>query len=471
MVGLHSQPRGFSIFFLTEMWERYGFYVVQTLLIFYLLRHWHLGDKEAYVIVGSFTALAYINSIFGGMIADKFTGTGRTLIFGGILLFIGYCVLGATRTHVGLNLGLACVTVGTGLLKPNVSSLLSIIYKNGDIRKDAGYTIYYMGIYVGALGGSLLGGYLQTLFGWSVAFYSAAFGGALASLIALYGRFKYQLFDLRKSNINYQQYLFAFVSAIVLIGVSFVALDSELLSSLYYSVVAMFVVGVLVYCIVTNHGNARRKLIAFSLLIFMAVIYWGIFFQQFFSISLAASRTTLTSIPYSSLPTAETLGVILFGPIVNLIWKYFQKRSPISVALKFSFGFLFNAVCFLFLALALLYAHSTNQHLGVWVIVIAYFLIAIGELCLSPTSLSMVTSLVPERFLGVMMGVSLLSIGFGGGKLASVLASFSAMKPSTISMLSSEQVYMHAFFNYFIISGIAFIIMLLLSSYISKLVK
>jgi POT family proton-dependent oligopeptide transporter len=472
MTLLNPQPRGFSIFFLTEMWERYGFYIVQTLLIFYLLKHLHMNDKEAYVIVGSFTALAYINSIFGGLIADNFIGMERALICGGVLLFIGNSILGISDNNLGLKIGLAVITVGTGLVKPNVSSLLGTIYNKDEVeRKEAGYTIYYVGIYIGVLCGSLFGGYIQKNYGWHTVFYSAALGGIFVVLISLYGKFKYNHIDMRNQNIGFKHYIYALFYIMVLLLVSFFALKFELFSSFYYIGIALACLAFIFYCIATHKGEQRNKFIAFLLLILMAIVYWSIFFQQFFSLSLAASRTIITSIPYSSLPTVEALGVIFFGPLINYLWAYFQKRNAVSIPMRFSMGFLFNAISFLTLALGMFYAHQTSHYLGVWVILVAYLLIAIGELCLSPTSLFMVTSLIPEKFWGAMMGISLLSIGFGGGKLASLLASFSASDKADLSVLDSERLYMHAFFNYFLICVIAFVVSLILSKYIQKLIK
>lgn len=467
----HKQPRGFSIFFLTEMWERYGFYVIQTLLVFYLTNKLHLGDSQTYVIIGSFTALAYINSIFGGLISDRLTNYNSALVSGGILLFIGYVVVGLADNMRILTVGLSMVTVGTGLLKPNVSGMLSILYPNNDSRKDSGYTLYYVGIYVGALSGSLIGGYIQKYFGWSTVFFSSAVGMIFAVVIFLYGRAKFKLVDPRRPVVPFVNHIKALIAILVLISVSAVVLHSEHLSLMYFFVIGIFCLGFILYCIITHHGEQRNRLIAFLFLVLLAVLYWAIYFQQFFSISLCTERACQLSVPASSIPSVESLGIIIFGPIINAVWFYLRdKNKDLSIPAKFSLSFLFNSLCFLLLTGSLWYSAKAGIYLSVWFIAGAYLLVAIGELCISPTSLSMVTTLVPQRLTGAMMGISLLSIGFGG-KLAGLLASNAALSQKRNSLLEIQTVYMNSFMIYFWISLATFIAAIILTKYIRKLIN
>ena len=467
----HSQPKGFSIFFLTEMWERYGFYVIQTVLVFYLLQRLNLNDSQTYIIVGSFTALAYINSLFGGLIADRFIGYDKAVIIGGLMLLIGYAILGVGKTLPPISLGLACVTAGTGMLKPNVSSMLSILYKNGDSRKDAGYTLYYVGIYVGATSGGLLGGYLQTWFNWQASFASSALGIIFALVIFIYGMKKYKLTDHRHTNIYGMDILKSIVSVLVLVVISYFVLQSQTLSLIYFTLIAVFCLSFVLYHIITSTGVVRSKLIAFLFLIFLSILYWAIYFQQFFSIGLATQRTVQLNVPESAIPAIESFGVIIFGPIINYIWFKFQDRGHfVSIAMKYSFGFLYNSICFLILAGGMYYAYKSGMYLSIWFIVVAYLLVSIGELCLSPTSLSMVPSLVPEKLTSAMMGISLLSIGFGG-KLAGFLASSAEINLTNNGMSDMKYTYMKSFFSYFIISLLTFVVAIALKKFITKLIE
>jgi POT family proton-dependent oligopeptide transporter len=465
-----SQPQGFATLFLTEMWERYGFYILQTLLVFYLLDSFHFSDHSAYLVVGSFTALAYINSLFGGLIADKLIGYVNTLFLGGVLLLGGYFLLGVTVSAKFLYFGLSAITIGTGLLKPNVSSMIGTLYAKHDVAKDAGYTTYYMGIYIGALSGSFLGGYFHEHLGWAITFYSAAFGMTCALLIFSFGKVKYNLRDTRKRQIPLSKYILAAISVAMIYLVSFVTFYTEGFALAYFAAIGLFCIFYLLYAIFTHHGAQRRRLIAFSILVILAVGYWGIYFQQFLSIGLATARTCKLFMPASSYPSVESLGIILFGPVINWIWYTLAKsKKNLSIPAKFSLGFLFNSICFLLLTGGLGWAIKTGSYFNAIFIVIGYLLVAIGELCISPTSLSMVSTLVPEELTSAMMGISLLSIGFGG-KLAGLLANNAILDPNRNSLISMQKIYMHTFFTFFVISLVIFVVTLILTKYIRKLI-
>ncbi|MDQ5920002.1 MAG: proton-dependent oligopeptide transporter, family [Pseudomonadota bacterium] len=466
MLKNSSQPKGFAVFFLTEMWERYGFYIINTVLVFYLLAYLHLDDANTIVIAGSFTALAYLNSIFGGLIADKFIGYNRALIIGGVLLFLGYMALGSVSDLKLIFLALSAITVGTGMLKPNVSSMLSILYAPNDQRKDSGYTLYYVGIYVGATSGGLSGGYLKNWFGWDVCFLSAGIGMLICLFTFIYGASKYKLKDKRHGHIMPIQMVKSILSVVALLAISYNVLQSEYLGVLYFILVALFCFGFILFHIIRHHGVQRSKLIAFLLLIILSILYWAIYFQQFFSINLCTERATDITVPASSVSTVESIGVIIFGPFINTVWR---KYSHVSVATKFSLSFLFNSVCFLLLSGGLWYAYTTGHYLSAWFIVIAYLLVSVGELCISPTSLSMVPSLVPKHLTSAMMGISLLSIGLGG-KLAGVLASIAVISDTKASLGSIKYTYMISFFDYFIVSILTFTVAIILRKYINRLI-
>jgi POT family proton-dependent oligopeptide transporter len=454
------------------MWERYGFYVIQTVLVFYILHKLHLNDSISYTIAGSFTALAYINSFFGGIIADKFIGSNIAILIGGILLFIGYMILGLIQNPIGLTISLGLISSGTGMVKPNISSLLSTLYTPDDKRKDAGYVLYYVGIYVGALGGGLLGGYISSYMGWRATFISAAVGIALGIAIYLHGKIKFNITDKRKTYLQFIDYTYASISIIVMLVISCVVLHSEFLAILYFIVMAILCLGFILFAIITHHGVERKKLIAFSLLIIMAVFYWAIFYQQFFSISLCIERVCKLpyNIPASSVPAVESLCVILFGPLINYVWLYFSNRGKeISIPAKFSSSFLLNSFCFILISAGLWYSMSQGEPMNPVYILLAYAFVAIGELCISPTSLSMVSELVPKRYSSAMMGISLLSIGFGG-KLAGLLAYQSHIVDVEHTTIPAMQlIYLHSFISYFIISITTFIVSIILGIYIKKL--
>lgn len=467
--ALTHQSKGFPIFFLTEMFERYGFYVIQTLLVFYLTDQLHIKDESSYIIVGSFTALAYINCFFGGIIADKFIGSSRSILLGGVLLSIGYALLAVKSNMYGLNIALAIISIGTGFLKPNVSELLSILYHGDEAKKENGYTIYYVGIYIGAISGSFVGPHLQHMLGWKMAFLSSALGSILAVITFWYGVYRFKLNDSRFTTVSVYNYIGAGCSIIGLIIVCYYVLHSDFLGMMYFILIGMICLFFLIYAIINSHGMQKKRLIAFLILVVISSFYWGIYFQQFFTISLCIVRTTNLGVLASAFPAVESLGIILFGPVINIVWKYFKDRgNDVAIPARFSVGFFFNSCGFLLIVIGLWWAVKNVEYLSTLVIVVAYLLIAIGELSLSPTSLSMVTTLVPAKFSSIMMGISLLSIGFGG-KFAGVLANDAAISEQS-SLSAFEMNYLHAFFNYFIISTIMFVVVLLLNKHLKKLI-
>jgi POT family proton-dependent oligopeptide transporter len=167
-----NHPKSLRIFFATEMWERYGFYVIQTLLALYLTRHFNWNDKDIYALVGSFTALTYVSPVVGGWVADHLLGQKRTIITGGIILLICYFILGVITTDSLFIFSLAGIAVGTGLFKPNISSLLGNEYEEHSPQRESGFTIFYMGITTGIILGCTFPSQLTYYFSWSIAFSS-----------------------------------------------------------------------------------------------------------------------------------------------------------------------------------------------------------------------------------------------------------------------------------------------------------
>ncbi len=465
------QPRGFSIFFLTEMWERYGFYVLQSLLVFYALEKLQLNDAETYSMVGSFTALAYINSIFGGLIADRFTGYDKAILAGATLLCIGYTLL---TISTGVNifaLGLATVTVGTGMLKPNISSMLSMLYKENPEQKEVGYTLFYVGIYFGAIGGSFLGGFIKNYFGWVAVFGSAAIGLAIAFFTFYYGKKKFNLYDRREIEHNKKDLVKALIALLALVAIAFFGIQNNTLAAGLFIVIGILSVIFLLRNIQTHHGIERKRLIAFSILTVFSVLYWAVYFQQFFSVSLCTARVTHLTLPESSLTAFESLGVIIFGPLVNALWLTLQKKNQdLSIPAKFSLSFLLNSISFLVLILSLQYAIAHNELQDQIFIIISYLTIAFGELFISPIGLAMVSTLVPGRLNGAMMGIFLMSIGFDG-KLAGLLAQTAVTSSPNNSISSLELLYRNSFAIYFGFSFIVFILCLIAIKPIKKLIQ
>lgn len=454
---INLPPRGFLIFFLTEMWERYGFYILQSLLVFYALQKLELNDTDSYAMVGSFTALAYINSIFGGIIADKFFGYNKAVISGALALCGGYLLLSLATTLNLFALGLAIITVGTGLLKPNISSMLSILYHDQPQRKEAGYTLFYVGIYFGAISGSFLGGFIKKYCGWPATFASAAIGLGIALLIFKLGTTKYKIQDKRVRHNTFRNNLMVGLIIIALSGGAFIGIRHTMIANWLFAVIGILSIAYLLRNIFI-YQQQRKKLIVFSILVVFSILYWAIYFQQFFSLSLCAARVTQLTLPASSLTAFESLGVILFGPLVYFFWQRLQQNNKdLSLPAKFSISFLLNGLSFLLLVAGLHYSILHNIQLNQILIIGSYLLIALGELFISPIGLAMVSTLVPPQLNGAMMGIFLMSIGFGG-KLAGIMAMAAKNDNGVFDLITMETIYRNSFALYAIFSLIIFLI-------------
>ena len=183
-----GHPAGLFVCFLTEMWERFSYYGMRALLIFYLTKHWEFSDASSYLIYGAYTSLVYIMPVFGGMLADQVLGSKKAVTYGAILLVLGHTGMTVESEVQIFYLSLALIISGVGFLKPNISTLVGALYEEGDPRRDSGFTIFYMGINIGAFSATLLCGYLGETYGWAYGFGAAGIGMLFGLVIFLFGQ-------------------------------------------------------------------------------------------------------------------------------------------------------------------------------------------------------------------------------------------------------------------------------------------
>ncbi len=454
------QPKGIAIFFFTEMWERYGFYIIQGLLVLYLLRVKGYNDAQSYALLGSFTALAYISPIIGGALADKLLGHIHAVILGAILLFSGYALLavvGAKQILFFAALGL--VVMGTGLLKPNVSSLLGRLYAPEDSHRDAGFTLFYVGINAGILLATFGSGYLLRYLGWSMTFFTASIGAVLAVII-----FSLGMVRLRLAATPFRWTLkitSAYIVTAASVIISALILKSLLIADIAFAIVCLAVVVVLVFSSLKVSRRRRFKMIAYSLLVVLSVIFWSLYFQMFLSMEVFVSRMVNHHIFGLNAPTPlflgiEAIGVAVFGFIMGKYWVEGKTKGyhP-SIPMKFALSLLFITLGFFVLWASLATLAPQHQLSGYWFI-LAYLCVSIGELLISPIGLSMVTKLAPPRLVGLLMGIWFVSLGLGG-KLAGAMASLAAV-PKDTHAHSQHVIYQHAFLIYVEVGVMATII-------------
>jgi POT family proton-dependent oligopeptide transporter len=409
--GFAGHPSGLATLFFTEMWERFSYYGMRAFLILYMVAPASQGglgfaDADAASIYGTYTGAAWGAAIFGGLVADRLLGQYRTVLVGGAIIALGHFVL-AFKALPFFYTGLTCVALGTGLLKPNVSTLVGSLYEPGDRRRDAGFSIFYMGINLGALLGPLVAGYLAQRVNWHIGFSAAGIGMTAGLIQYALGKRKLQaavdrLAAQSKAPAAASGSQAAGVHATTGHGVSFTA-------------------------------NEWARIGAIVVFFLFATLFWGAYEQAGSTLTLFADRFTRLSLfgfefPSSWFQTVQPACVILFAPVFAWLWIRLGSREPSSPA-KFAIGLVFVGLAFLLLVPAASMAQGGEGiRVSPWWLITAYAITELGELCISPVGLSLVTKLAPVRILGLMMGVWFLS-NSAGNKLAGYAASFFSSMP------------------------------------------
>ncbi|HEY6209764.1 MAG TPA: peptide MFS transporter [Gemmatimonadales bacterium] len=390
-----GHPRGLSTLFFTEMWERFSYYGMRAFLILYMVHALGFDDTHAGAVYGTYTGSVWFAAIFGGIIADRWLGQYRSVLLGGIIIALGHFTL-AFKALPSFYTGLSLIVIGTGLLKPNVSTLVGSLYEQGDARRDAGFSIFYMGINLGAFVGPIVAGYLAQKVDWHLGFACAGVGMTLGLIQYVLGRARLAPALAR----------LAAQPRPASVG----AADPA----------------------PRGFTTAEWKRIAAVVVFFLAAsLFWAAYEQAGSTLNLFADRYTRTTVLGFSFPSSWFVSVqagfvILLAPVFAWLWVWLGPREPSSPA-KFAIALLFAGLAFLLLVPAGVMAQGGVKVSPLW-LVGAYFIEELGELSLSPVGLSVVTKLAPTRIVGLMMGVWFLSNALGN-KLAGWSAGFISTMP------------------------------------------
>lgn len=459
-----KQPEALPYLFLTEMWERFGFYTVQGLLVLYITEFYGFTDKRAFVISGMFAGLVYISSIIGGYIADRFLGFKTTIIWGGFFLIIGYAALALTTHLTFFYLSLATIIIGNGLLKPNISSLLGTQYERfaKATERDAGFTIFYMGINIGVML-SGLSGYIRHYFGWHVA-YACASVGMIIGMITFITNLKH----MKTTQTSKKHYTFVLLPLLIL-GIVCISLLFDLISDAEWILPSAGVVLALylIFLTIKQPVDRRGNMLLLITLIAFSIIFWMLFYQMFIAANLFVERlvdkkiggiTLSSTVFYAS----ESVFVIITAPFFAWLWQAMARhnKNP-SITTKFAYALLALALGFLVLSFSTTFASLDGLINPLWVF-FAYFLITVGEMLLSPIGLAAVTLLAPQDLEGFMMGTWFVAIGFGG-IFAGMIAKLAAIPDQMQINADKLAIYHDAFLEYAYI-GIATSLLLFLVS-------
>ena len=427
-MGKH--PKSLSIFFATEMWERYGFYVIQSLLALYLALHFKWPDKQIYNLVGSFTALTYLSPLVGGWMADKLLGQKRAVLLGAFILLISYCFISIIEHPMGLTFSLAGIAVGTGLLKPNISSLLGNEYLKDCPYRESGVTIFYMGITSGIIIGTTLPSILNSHFGWATSFISAALGIVISIIVFIYGIIHYKINDYNPLVFQYKKLPFALMLIIVIWSMFFYLLNSPVLANTMFGLIVCFAAGFIFYSVNKESAVQAKKTLVIGLLCLISIMFWAFYFQMFMSWTLFVSRVVKPVLfgiefhpPYYI--TIQSLGMLLIGVFMARKHHHYTLiQRGLSTGKKFLLAIICITLAYGIIVLASTYTDA-NQLIPPLFIIPAYLMISLAELLLSPVGLSAITLLADKNKVSTMMGIFFVSLGFGGflsGKLAGLAA-------------------------------------------------
>tara|TARA_B100001079_G_scaffold121108_1_gene104013 strand:+ start:1387 stop:2862 length:1476 start_codon:yes stop_codon:yes gene_type:complete len=454
-----GHPKGLFVCFATEMWERFSYYGMRALLILYLTKHWEFTDAASYLIYGAYTSLVYIMPVFGGMLADQILGSKKAVTYGAILLVFGHLGMTVESSEQIFYLSLALIVSGVGFLKPNISTMVGALYKEGDPRRDSGFTIFYMGINIGAFTATLLCGYLGEEVGWAYGFGAAGIGMLFGLIIFLWGQ-KYleglaeppsNKYREKMNGISYENW--AYISGIFMVVVTwFLVQNSQLVGQLLGGFGAIFIGAWLLYALFRCTPDERDRLIVVGILILFSLIFWALFEQAGSSLNILTDRGVNRvifgwEVPASMFQSLNAGFIFTIAPLFAMLWIALAKRNmEPSTPIKFSIGIIFVGLGFL----ALVYGMGSSEGLqtGIFWIILIYLLHTLGELCLSPVGLSSVTKLSPQRIVGFMMGMWFFASAAGNyvaGLIARATSSGSSETSSDVFNLAQKQSFMDVY--------------------------
>ncbi len=462
---LFGHPVGLYILFFTEMWERFSYYGMRAILVLYLVSATTGGNAglgwtggEAIALYGWYTMLVYVASIPGGIIADKLLGQKKTVLVGGIVLVVGHGIL-AVEEMWAFYSGLALIIAGVGMLKPNISTMVGGLYKEGDIRRDKGFTIFYIGINLGAFLSSLIVGYVGEEIGWHWGFGLAGIAMALGLLVYLWGqKYLVNVGNLlskaeRSEGASLGNMFSKLLKSPLQLGITAVLMAGSvyylIFESLPYGLLYIFLTLVtalmlMVYKDLTTQ-IMKDRYVVMILSFLLVVVFWGAFEQAGGLMNIYALDKTDRSIPFdlpligSEVPATwfqslNAMFIIIFGVVIANFWaKRKLKNKEASSIFKMATGVIIMGLGFIFMAMAAKSYTPYDEKAAMYWLVLAYLLHTIGELCSSPVALSFITKLAPVKYASLMMGVYFAATGLGN-KVAGVIGEFSQGEPIVVNL-------------------------------------
>jgi len=443
--GFFGQPKGLLTLFFTEFWERFSYYGMRALLLYYMyteVTDGGLGIDESLArsIMAIYGSLVYMSGVIGGWIADRVFGMQQTVFYGGVLIMLGHIVLALPAGKIALFVSMFLIVMGTGLLTPNVSNLVGDLYSPNDLRRDSGFSIFYMGINLGAFIAPFIVGTLGQTYNYHLGFGAAAIGMLIGLIVFVITRKQYlglaglqapnPLKDKEKKKVFRRIGIGTIVLAILLIVTStagIMTIDRFILIVSILGVVIPTLYFIIMYRSPKTTADEKSRLIAYIPLFIAAIIFWSIAEQGAIVLAeYADKRTQLSFLGFelksSWFQSLTPLYIILLSPLFAGLWMKLGKRQP-STSKKFSYGLIFAGLSFLIMTLPP-FIQGTELVSPIW-LVLSFLFVIFGELCLSPVGLSATTKLAPAAFSAQTMSLWFLSNAAAQGINAQIVKFFS----------------------------------------------
>ncbi|MEO6833856.1 MAG: peptide MFS transporter [Chitinophagaceae bacterium] len=499
-VKLTGHPKGLYLLFFTEMWERFSYYGMRAIFILFMTKMLLFGAGDASNIYGSYTGLVYLTPLLGGYLSDRYLGNQRSIITGGILMALGQFLMFFSASSAGASAltlmwaGLTFLIIGNGFFKPNISTMVGQLYPVGDRRIDSAFTIFYMGINLGALFSPLICGTLAEKVDYKWGFLAAGIGMVIGLITFLISRNKLLVNHLGEAIGKPVKKLDAKAIGMIIGAILLVFFlmnfkqwfhsDVDLVAYLIYG--SMIVVPLVIISDKSLTKEEKSRIWVIFILAFFVIFFWSAFEQAGASLTLFADEQTNRHIgnyemPASYFQSVNPLAIIVLAPLFSMLWLWLGKRKmePASPR-KMAYGLLLLCLGYVVIALAVKGVDSTAKISMYWLFAL-YTLHTMGELCLSPIGLSMVSKLAPARFGSLLMGTWFLA-NAAANKLAGTLSALipsgsgehgvSAVAAKIPSILGFQITNLYDFFMVFIVmTGVASAILFIMSGTLLKMMK
>lgn len=460
-----TQPKALYVLFMTELWERFGYYSLVSVFTLYLIDELKIAEHTAFLTFGAYTAFIYLTGVAGGFAADKVLGYGRAILLGAVIMCVGYAglALGSVAT---MYVALALLIVGNGFFKPNVSALLGAFYADDDPRRAAGFTLFYMGINVGALLGSLIAGLIAGKLGYPVAFAVAGVGKAISMAVFWYGR---RWLEAREAPspaamADWRGHGLVALYLVAALAAAIVLLSRPEAAGIAIGIAVGGIFAGYIAVVLREPDAIRNPLLVHLVLVVAAIAFFAVYQQYAISVTVFTEQDIDRTIFGWHLPASEFTSlnpafILLFSPLLALLWPALAQRGRgVDDLLKFVLGLVLLGLGYGLLVAGIVEtAGGAKTTLG-WIVGF-YALFTLGELCLSPVGLALTTRLAPPHLAGLVMGIWLMAVSaanYGSGLLGQLV-----VLPKGAAAAEAVAAYREAFAIYGAIAFVTGLVLLL----------